>query len=171
MKRIDLFPIFTVGMVILAMLLNGCQSALTPAPNAEITPTGQTTPPAYDLVNVMLKNIHLQVSASGLARTFPPGCTGQPPACNFVGLDKNLLIIELNPTDLPQGDMLPYKELPQGVGVQDNRGAISVVSYKSYDLTTRTLTLAFEVSKAAASYSLLWPGMDLIPLQPVQQEN
>lgn len=171
MKHIDLFPIFTAVMVILALLLNSCKSAFTQTPKAESSPASQSTPQTYDLVNVMLKNIHLQVSASGLARTFPSGCTGQPPACNLAGLDKNLLIIEFNPTDLPQGDMLPYKELPQGVGVRDNTGAVSLLAYKSYNLTTRTLTLAFEVAKTADFLSLIWPGMDDIPLQPVQQEN
>ncbi len=171
MKRIDLFPIFTALMVILMLLLNSCQSAFTQTPKAETPPAALSTPQTYELVNVMLKNIHLQVSASGLARSFPAGCTGQPPACNLAGLDKNLLIVEFNPTDLPQGDMLPYKEIPQGVGVRDNTGAISVVAYKSYNLTTRTLTLAFEVAKTADSLSLIWPGMDDIPLHPVQQEN
>jgi len=170
MKR-SIFSILFLLAISTALFISGCQVAANQTPQAEITPAGQITAQTIDLVNVTLLNYHLQVSASGLAETFPPGCTGQPPACNRASQGKNLLRIEFNPVDLPQGDMLPYKDLPQGVAVRDNTGTGAGVSYKTYNVTTRTLTLAFEVSKTASSFSLIWPGTNPIPLMPVQQEN
>ncbi len=168
MKRIDFFLILVLALIV-AGLLPSCQ--VNAAPQEAQAPTSQSTPPTIDLVNVLLKNIHLQVSASGLATTFPPGCTGQEPECFRAKPGMTLLGIEFVPSDLPQGDMLAYKELPAEIAVRDDSGAAAGVSYKIYNATTRILTLAFEVSKTATSFNLLWPGTSPIPIQPVQQEN
>ncbi len=170
MKHIDFFLILLVALVIV-LPLNGCQ-VNEGQPLQEVhTPSGQSTLPTVNQVNVLLGNVHLQVSASGLAATFPPACTGQDPECFHAKEGMTFLAIELNPSDLPQGDMLDYKNLPAEIAVRDDTAAAAGVSYRIYKVTTRTLTLAFEVSRSAKNFSLLWPGSNPIPLQPVQQAD
>ncbi len=167
MKRIGFF-ILLVALIAVG-LSTGCQA--NAAPQEEQMPAGQSTPPTIDLVNVMLNNVHLEVSASGLAATFPSGCSGQEPECFRAKPGMKLLGIEFVPSDLPQGDMLAYKDLPAEIAVRDDSGAEAGVSYKIYNVTTRILTLAFEVSQSAQGFTLLWPGSNPIPLKPMQQSN
>ncbi len=168
MKRIDFFLIL-LATVIIVSPLTSCQVNETQTPQEERMPTGKPT--TIDLVNVMLNNTHLQVSASGLATTFPPGCKGQEPECFQAKEGKTLLGIRLIPSDLPQGDMLDYKNLPKEIAVREDTGMEAGISYRIYDVTTRILTLAFEVSGSATTFTLLWPGTDPIRLYPVQQSN
>ncbi len=170
MKRIDYFLVLLVAFFIMQPLA-GCQVFEAQPTQEGVLPTAQATPPTIDLVNVTLNNIHLEVAASGLAPTFPAGCTGEEPACYRAKEGMTLLGIQFIPSDLPQGDMLNYKELPEEIAVRDSTGAEAGVSYRTYDVTTRILTLAFEVSKSAGTFTLVWPGTNPIPIQPVKQSN
>ena len=75
----------------------------------------------------------------------------------------NILSVTLAPRDLPDGDMLAYKNLP-AVSVVMEGGASVSCSLTAYDNAMRTLTLGFEVPESAAGFGLHWADLVEIPL-------
>ena len=138
--------------------------SLPPLP--EVTPTPEVFIPldrAIPDYGIMLEGVHLDVTAATLDQAFPAGCAGEPPACTPAQDGLNMLSVTFAPRDLPEGNMLAYKSLPH-VSVVMEGGASASYSSTSYDNTTRTLVLGFEVPNSASVFGLHWADLVEIPL-------
>jgi len=135
-------------------------------PLSEITPTPEVFIPLDKAIpdyGIMLEGVHLDMAGVVLDKSFPAGCTGEPPACTPAEEDFNMLSITFAPRDLPEGDMLAYKSLPP-VSVAMEGGGSASYSLSAYDNATRTLTLGFEVPDSASVFGLHWADLVEIPL-------
>jgi hypothetical protein len=136
-------------------------------PVPEITPTPEIFIPLDEAIpepEITLEGVHLEILSATLDRSFPAGCTGEVPACNPAQKGMNFLAITLKPRDLPEGQMLAYKNLP-AVSVVMEGGLSASYSLTKYDNMTHTLTLGFEVPDSAAVFGLKWADLREIPLE------
>jgi len=136
---------------------------------AEITPTPEVFIPLDKAVpdyGITMEGVHLDVTAAVLDKSFPAGCTGEPPVCTLAKEGLNMLSITFAPRDLPVGEMSDYKSLPP-VSVATERGASVSYSLSTYDNVTRTLTLGFEVPDNVSVFGLHWADLVEIPLDVV----
>lgn len=139
--------------------------SVRPAP--EITPTPEIFIPLDDAIpqpDITLEGVHLEIVSATLNPSFPAGCAGEAPACTLARDGNRFLSISFKPRDLPQGQMLAYKNLPP-VRVAMEGGASAPYSLTKYDNTTQTLTLGFEVPESAVVFGLKWADLREIPLQ------
>lgn len=139
-------------------------------PSAEVTPTPEIFIPLDKAIpdfGITLEDIHLDVASAVLDKSFPAGCTGEPPACTPAQVGLNILSVTFAPRDLPEGDMLAYKSLPP-VSVAMEGGASVSYSLTAYDNATRILTLGFEVPESATVFGLHWAELVEIPLNVMQ---
>ncbi len=112
---------------------------------------------------VTLEGVHLQINSATLNVSFPAGCTGAAPACTQARNEYSFLSIAFQPRDLPEGQMLAYKNLP-AVLVTKKGGASVSHSLSKYDNVAHTLTLGFEVPKDITVSGLKWADLAEIPL-------
>ncbi len=166
LSHTDIFlAVATIGVVAL-VLLTSC-GAVTAVPSApEATPTPEVFIPLDKAVpdqGITLEGVHLEISKATLDTSFPAGCAGEAPACTQAQNGYNLLSITFQPRDLPEGQMLAYKNLPAvRVIVEDN--LVVPHSLYKYDNATQTLTLGFEVPEDATTLKLKWADLTEIPL-------
>ena len=136
---------------------------------AETTPTPEVFIPLDKAIpdyGMTLEGVHLDVTGVVLDKSFPTGCTGEPPACTPAQEGLNMLSVTFEPRDLPEGDMLAYKSLP-AVSVVMEGGASVSYSLTKYDNASHTLTLGFEVPSDVAVFGLHWDDLVEIPLNVV----
>ncbi len=132
----------------------------------EITPTPEVFIPLDKAIpdyGITLEGVHLDIVNATLSETFPAGCIGQAPGCIHAQNGDNLLSVKFEPRDLPEGQMLDYKNLPD-VQVAMEGGSLSPCSQRKYDNDTHLLTLGFEVPQSAAVFGLKWADLVEIPL-------
>lgn len=146
----------------LLLLLSACQAA---------SPQPTTTPEVFIPLDkaipdfgITLEGVHLSVTGTTLSGEFPAGCTGVAPACVQAQDGMKMLAITLVPRDLPEGDMLSYKQLPN-VHVAMEGGAEAAASLTKYDNATKQLTIGFEVPGEAKVFGLHWEDLTEIPLR------
>jgi hypothetical protein len=133
-------------------------SATTPA-SEEITPTPEIYIPLKQAVPYLeLDHVKIIVGDAVMSDTFPAGCSGQPPACTTVKDGYHIVSVSFKPLDLPEGEMVPYKNVPDTAGIKDETGSVYPYTLRAYDASSRILTLGFEVPATASSFSLQWPG-------------
>ena len=138
--------------------------SLPPLPEA--TPTPEVFIPLDKAIHdfgIMLEGVHLDVTGTTLAKTFPIDCTGSEPVCYQAEGGFNILSVTLDPRDLPEGDVLAYKSLPPTSIAMEGRTSTNY-SYYTYNNATRTLTLGFVVPESATVFGFLWDDLVEIPL-------
>ncbi len=124
--------------------------------------TRTISPPVSGSIN--FGDLKLNVTGAFLDASFPARCTSQSPNCSLAKPGYQYLSLDFTPLDLPQGQALPYKSVPNDTSVQDNLGSVAIKSLYQYDNASRVLKLGFEVPKNAVSFTLLWPGNTPLPL-------
>jgi hypothetical protein len=132
--------------------------------NTPLAPTEQPSSMPASQGSVVLNGARLNVTQAQLASGFPPGCAGAPPACITAQDGYRFLAILLVPVDLPEGQVVAYKQIPAEVVVKSDTGETSAPTERKYDNATRNLLLGFQVPAAATGYTLQWPGSEAIAL-------
>jgi hypothetical protein len=139
--------------------------SLPPVP--AVTPTPEVFIPLEEAIpeeEIVLEGVHLDIVNVSLSKSFPADCRGEAPACTRARTGSNILAVTFQPRDLPEGQMLAYKNLPAvEVALESNPAAPS--SLYKYDNNAQTLTLGFEVPESAAVFGLQWAGLREIPLE------
>jgi hypothetical protein len=141
-------------------------AALCVLPRQEVTPTPEVFIPLDRAIpddGIVLEGIHLHIANATLNRSFPAGCTGEAPACTQAQNGDKILSVTFQPRDLPEGQMLAYKNLPD-VSVTVKGGETVLHSLFKYDNVTHILTLGFEVPENASAFGLKWADLTEIPL-------
>jgi hypothetical protein len=136
-------------------------------PVPEITLTPEIFIPLDEAIpqpDITLEEVHLEISNAALDQAFPAGCTGEVPGCTRAQNGNQFLSVEFKPRDLPEGQMLAYKNLP-AVSVVMEGGLSASYSLTKYDNLTHTLTLGFEVPESASIFGLKWADLREIPLE------
>ena len=136
-------------------------------PRQEVTPTPEVFTPLDKAIpdgGIVLEGIHLEIANATLNQSFPAGCTGEAPACTQAQNGDKILSVTFEPRDLPEGQMLAYKNLPAVSVTMEGGPAVSYSLYK-YDNATHTLTLGFEVPETASAFGLKWADLAEIPLE------
>lgn len=121
-------------------------------------------PAASSVQEVTLEGVHLKIAGATLDQSFPAGCTGEAPGCTQARNGYKILSVAFQPRDLPEGQMLAYKNLPS-VSVTVRGGKTVPHSLFKYDNVTHILTLGFEVSESASAFGLKWADLAEIPLE------
>ena len=143
--------------------IRGIPSTQENTPTPEVFISGGEAIPDNGLT---LEGVHLEVVKATLSQSFPAGCMGQSPACAKAQDGYNFLSVNFEPRDLPSGQMLAYKNLPDVQVAME--GVFSPYSLRKYDNTTQLLTLGFEIPKSAATFGLKWGDLVEIPLRVEQ---
>ncbi len=180
MKKILLF----VSMLILAAL--ACDLNVTVAPSATVptaatipilvintptqVPAGTTSaistlaPTRTPIVvtpvptQIQLNGITLAVQGAHLGACDMPNCPAAPVGTRY-------LAVTLRAQNLPSDQFLDYKNLPQGIAIHDNTGAMTTLNrLAKYAPELQQLTLYFAVPQAATAFGLQWPGATETPL-------
>ena len=157
-------PYLFSAAALLVLLLAACQGAATPTPEVFI-PLDKAIPD----FGITLQGVHLSIVGATLSSEFPAGCTGGVPGCNQAKEGSRILSVTLAPRDLPQGDMLAYKQLP-AVSVAMEGGTKAPVSFTQYNNANQNLTIGFEVPATAKVFGLQWAGLAEIPLNVASQD-
>jgi len=155
---------FLLVLACAALALAACQAANPPGAEP---PT--TTPEIYIPIDraipdygITLEGVHLQIAGSTLSEAFPPGCTGGAP-CTRANADSRILAVTFTPRDLPEGNMLAYKNMPD-VRIALEGGGTVRYSLTLYDNASHSLTLGFQVPAEAKTFGLRWGDLVEIPI-------
>ncbi len=148
LKHVDIFFAVVVIGVVAIVLLASCGAKTVGSSAQEVT----------------LEGVHLQIASATLASSFPAGCQGEAPACIQAQQGYRILSITFQPRDLPEGQMLAYKNLPAVNVIAKDGTAIPHTLYK-YDNVAQTLTLGFMVPEEAIISELKWADLAKIPLK------
>ena len=150
----------------------GCQ------PGSSLTPTLEAATPTPEIFiartqaipgePIVLDGVELQVTGTVLSQSFPPGCSGKAPACSEAPDGQNILSVRFTPRDLPEGQFLAYKDLPE-VQVVMEGGLHAASTLMTYDALAGNLTLGFEVPGDARVFGLKWAELAEIPLEITAQ--
>ncbi len=155
---------------VFVLAFSACGPAISPA-TVEPTPTPEIFIPlgkAIPEYNIVLEGVHLQVAGAVLSDRFPAGCTGEAPACTQARDGFKVLSVTFAPRDLPEGNMLAYKNLPS-VSIMVDGGRSVPVSLSRYDNASHNLTLGFETPADANAFGLKWADVAEIPLRVEKQ--
>jgi hypothetical protein len=97
-------------------------------------------------------------------KTFPAGCTGEPPACTTAKAGKEIVSVTFVPVNLAEGKMLPYKKLP-AVKITNDKGKSYSKTLYTYNAENNNLTLGFVVPDTSKSFKLKWPNNSTLKLK------
>ncbi len=154
MKRSLLLAICAITLAAAA-----CQPAQPATPTPEVFIPIDKAIPDY---GITLGGVHVQIAGATLTGGFPAGCTGGAP-CTQAPAGFRILAVTFTPSDLPEGNMLPYKDLPD-VRVAMEGGATVPSSLSLFDNASQSLTLGFQVPDSAKTFGLRWGNLSEIPL-------
>ncbi|MCL4528078.1 MAG: hypothetical protein M1282_01545 [Chloroflexi bacterium] len=156
---------YSILFTAVILILTACQPAILPTNE---TPT--TTPEIFIPVDkaisdygIVLEGVHLSIADTTLSDQFPAGCTGMQPACVQAGDGSKILSVTFVPRDLPDGNMLAYKNLPAVNVVLEGDTSIPF-SQSLYNNANHNLTVGFEVPASAKTFGLKWGDLVEIPL-------
>jgi hypothetical protein len=154
-------PLFLSVLAVAALTLAACGLPFSAAP----TPTPEVFIPINQAIpdyGLMLGQVHIQIAGATLSNGFPAGCTGAAP-CTPANSGARILSVTFSPRDLPEGDMLPYKDMPE-VRVALEGGATVAYSLTLFDNASQSLTLGFQVPADAQTFGLRWGDLPEIPI-------
>jgi hypothetical protein len=117
-----------------------------------------------DAGSITLEGVHLHIINTILNRSFPANCSGGSPACAQAKNGYVFLSITFEPQDLPDGNMLAYKNLPAVSVAMEGNTDVPKSLYK-YENARHLLTLGFEVPETANAFTLKWADLPEIPLK------
>ena len=132
----------------------------------ESTPTPEVFIPLDKAIpdkGIRLEGVQLDIVNTTLASSFPPKCSGSAAACTQAPSGYKMLSVTIAARALPEGQMLPYKNLPTVSVAMEGKAPVRY-SLTKYDNETRTLTLGFEVPESARVFGLKWADLAEIPL-------
>ncbi len=110
---------------------------------------------------VQLSGVTLAVVEASFSSCDLPDCPAAPAGTRY-------LRVTLQALNLPAGQALDYKNLPQGIAVHDETGAVTPFNrLLAYAPSTQQLALYFTVPETAVVMGLQWPGVAEIPLTVV----
>lgn len=158
---------------LMTVLSQACSVTIDITPNAEV-PTADSTPVLFEPATttpevfiartqaipaqVQLNGTMLAVREARLGRCDLPDCPPAPAGTRY-------LRVPLQAINLPAGDSLDYKNLPQGIAVYDETGTRTpfdrILAYKP---DTQELILYFTVPETATVFELQWPDVAPVPL-------
>ena len=147
------------------LVLTACQPSIFPTKEAP-TMTPEIFIPIDKAIpdyGIVLEGIHLKIAGTTLSDQFPAGCTGAQPACTQAKSGNKILAVTFAPRDLPEGNMLAYKNLPAVNAVLEGEVTIPF-SLTLYDNASHNLTIGFEVHANAKTFGLKWADLTEIPL-------
>lgn len=149
------------AIIFSALILAACGPAVAqPTTTPEVfIPLDKAIPEAA----IVLQGVHLQIAGATLSGEFPAGCTGAAPGCMQAKDGSRMLSVTFAPRDLPEGNMLEYKNLP-AVSVAMEGGAPVPYSLTLYNNANDNLTIGFEVPAEAKVFGLRWGDLREIPL-------
>ncbi len=152
------------------LILTACQPATQP-----IVETPTTTPEVFIPIDkaipdygIVLEGVHLKIEDTTLSDRFPAGCTGAQPVCTQAKEGSKILSVTFLPRDLPEGNMLAYKNL-SAVYVVMEGGQTIPFSLNLYNNTNHNLTIGFKVPATAKTFGLKWADSTEIPLNVIAQ--
>ncbi len=148
-------------MVCIALVLAACGPAVAqPTTTPEVfIPLDKAIPDA----GIVLEGVHLRIAGSTLSSEFPAGCTGAAPGCVQAKDGTRILAVTFAPRDLPEGNMLAYKNLPAVNVAMEGDGRVPF-SLTQYNNANANLTVGFEVPSEARVFGLQWADLTEIPL-------
>lgn len=158
----------SISSLVMVLMLTACTALATAEP---ATPTPEIFIARTQAIpaEVMLSGVRLQVIEAVLDDHFPAGCHGTEPLCTTAPSGFLILSVTLAPVASTSTDMLDYKQLPDGIRVNDERGNQWQYGQRTlYAAETQHLTLGFEVSDESKVFGLQWPEAAEIPLSPQQ---
>ncbi len=155
----------SIIFITIILVLTACQPKTLPNIEAPTTTPEIFIPmdkaiPDYGIV---LEGVHLKIANTTLSDQFPAGCTGAQPACTQAKDGGKILSVTFAPRDLPEGNMLAYKNLPS-VNVVLEGGTTVPFSLTLYNNANHNLTIGFEVPANAKTFGLKWSALTEIPL-------
>jgi len=174
MKKI--FSFVSVLCVLLATLACGLNplaaqppasptAALLPATSLPTAVPAATTPEIF-IARTQAVPAQMQLNGVTLAVQSASFSTCDLPECPAAPAGKRYLRVNLQAVDLPAGQSLDYKNLPQGIAIYDDTRTVTPFShFYIYAPTTQQLSLYFAVPEAASKFGLQWPGFAEIPLE------
>ena len=130
-------------------------------PTAAKTPEAGTTAKKQ---TVKFGSYKLEITSVVVDKSFPAGCTGEPPACTTAKPGKEIVSVTFVPVNLAEGKELPYKNI-KGVKIANDKGKAYSKTLATYDAETNNLTLGFVVPDTSKSFKLKWPGNSTIGLK------
>lgn len=89
---------------------------------------------------------------------FPTGCTDEPPTCTTAKTGKEIVSVTFAPINLAEGKDLPYKKLPAGIKITNDKGKNYSKTLQNYNAENKNLTLGFVVPDSSKSFKLKWPS-------------
>jgi hypothetical protein len=110
-------------------------------------------------------NYTLVITSVVVDKNFPAGCTGEPPACTAAKKGKEIVSITFVPVNLAEGKELPYKKLPAGIIIANDKGKTFPKSLQNYNAENKNLTLGFVVPEGSKSFKFKWPGKTSMKLR------
>lgn len=157
-------PLFVTALAFGLLILMACQ-----LPALTSTTLGTATPEVHIPIHegipdfgLVLGTIHMDIAGATVSNGFPAGCSGGAP-CTVAQAGSRILSVTFAPRDLPAGDMVPYKELPD-VRAALEGGATVRYTMTLFDNASQTLTLGFPVPAEARTFGLRWGDLPEVPL-------
>lgn len=157
--------IFVITILVLSSLACRMTAPAAPpptlAPDTVVLPVIQTPETASQAApaHIQLNGVTLEVQEAVIDHCDQPETAPSAPG-------KRYLSVRLQALDLPAGNSLDYKRLPGGIAVTDDTGTVTPFErILAYIPSQQRLTLCFAVPEDAAAFSLLWPGVEKIPLK------
>jgi hypothetical protein len=156
-------------LLFIGIVLAGCVPQVTtnPPENSGLpTTTPEVFMPLTQVVpaQVQFEGITLAVQEAKFGHCGLPDCPSAP-------VGRRYLIVILQAINLAADQSLDYKNLPQGIAIQDNMGTTTpFAGLASYSPATQQLVLYFAVSEDADVFGLQWPNSAEIPLAVTQSE-
>jgi hypothetical protein len=165
MRQLIRLSIACLTLALAACQAANLQSAEDPTTTPEVfIPLDKAIPEAA----IALEGVHLQIAGTTLANEFPAGCTGGVPACTQAKQGTRIVAVTFAPRDLPEGNMLAYKNLP-AVKVAVDGGTAVPASLTLYNNADHNLTIGFEVPADARTFALQWGDLADVPLTVAAQ--
>ena len=176
MKKTTFFLTIIIGMVLVA-----CKSQAVVTPR-EISDTATSIPaiisPTPEVFISLTQAIPTQIQLNGTLLAVQEARLAECdlPDCPPVPAGRRYLSLTLQVLNLPTGQSLDYKNLPDGIAIQDNTGSTTPFDrLYAYKPEEQQLILYFSVPETATTFSLQWPEITEIPLsveideQPIVQ--
>jgi hypothetical protein len=161
-----------IVLIPLVLALAACQPALGIAPTTEAaTPTPEIFIARTQAVpggTILLEGVELEILDAVLSGSFPAGCSGDVPACTRATNGYSILSVTFAPRNLPEGQFLAYKDLPE-VEIVMEGGALASPTLVAYDPAGGNMTLGSEVPADARVFGLRWAALAEIPLEVTLQ--
>ena len=161
----------SIIIIALCVALTACNPKLAATPTLYDDPLAPTTTPEIFISLTQAISAVVDLNGVALAVTdarFGNCATECPPPPDGT----HYLRVMLQALNLPAGQSLDYKNLPEGIAIHDETGVITPFDHVlAYTPATQQLVLFFAVPETAQVFGLQWPGVAEIPLTVASEET